>query len=432
MKPAFTSALVALTTMSMWPALVVEQTCAPGVPVAFVGADVLTMIDSALLRRQTVLVRDGRITAMGSVQVPPDACRIDATGQVLMPGLSDMHAHMTRSSIPLFLANGVTLVREMNGSPAHIELRDQIATGQVVGPRLVVASPLLTGIPLRVRHRLIVSEQDAYEAAHEAKDAGYQFLKIYDDLSPEAYEALEAAGRTLGLPLDGHVPASVGLKRVIAAGQAIQHTDKVAFALAGHNPDSARLPEARALFAGKGVWLTPTLASLRALDGAGTSEYAAAFERPEMAYVDSTTLAWWSTLRRGDRRPVRLSPYYHFQTALLKTLRDSDTRFLLGTDAPNPLMVLGFSVHDELETLVRDAGFTRWEALVAATRNPAMFLGDSTGGIIRVGARADLILLRGNPLKDLATLRAPVGVMAAGWWLDRVRLDEMLAEAKAR
>jgi imidazolonepropionase-like amidohydrolase len=95
-------------------------------------------------------------------------------------------------------------------------------------------------------------------------------------------------------------------------------------------------------------------------------------------------------------------------------------------------MVPGFSVHDELEVLVRDAGFTRWEALVSATRNPAAFLGDSTGGVIRVGARADLILVSANPLNDLATLRAPAGVMAAGRWLDRTTLDAMLVEARLR
>jgi imidazolonepropionase-like amidohydrolase len=263
------------------------QACLPGQPIAISGVEVLTLKDSLVGPRVTVLVDAGRIAAVGTPSIPANACRIDGTGRVLLPGLADMHAHTNERELPLFLANGVTLVRELNGSPAHLALREQIANGTVVGPRLVVGSPLLTGKALRFRHRLITSAEDARAAAREAKDAGYECLTIYDDLTAEQSAALAEAVRALGLPLEGHVPAAVGLERVLAAGQAIQHIDKIAFALVGHAPDSARLPEARRLFAGRRAWVTPTLASLRALDRSGTAEYAARFARPEMAYVDS-------------------------------------------------------------------------------------------------------------------------------------------------
>lgn len=412
-------AAIAMASTAPLPA----QNCPNGSAVVFVGADVLTMNDSTLFRGANVLVRAGRIVSVGSSSVPRDACRIDARGKVLLPGLADMHAHMTERDLPLFLANGVTLVREMNGSPDHLRLRAQIEAGQRLGPRLVVASPLLTGTPLRYRHRLIQHVQDAYAAAHEAKDAGYDLLKIYDGLERAEYEALVQAGRTLNMKLDGHIPADVGLERVITAGQSIQHMDKIAFALAGHSPDPGRLEEARRRFDGKRVWITPTLASLRVLDRAGTAEYAARFQRPEMAYVDSSTLAWWRSLIHGSARPVAVSPYYRFQAALLPVLKESGSRFLLGTDAANPMMIAGFSVHEELETLVADGGFSRYEALVSATRNPADFLGDSLGGRVQVGARADLLLVDANPLADLATLKQPRGVMIGGRWLDRAQLE---------
>jgi hypothetical protein len=407
------------------------QPCAPGAPVAIVGADVLTMESPTLLRGQTVLVRDGRIAAMGATAVPADACRIDARGRVLLPGLADMHAHTSEREMPLFLANGVTLVREMNGTPAHVALRERLARGEVAGPRLLVASPLLVGTPLRYRHRLIRSSSDAYKAAHEAKDAGYDFLKVYDGLTAEQYAALVEAGRTLGLPLDGHVPADAGLAGVLASGQAIQHMDKVAFALLGHDPDTARveayLAEARRLFAGRRTWVTPTLASLRALDRAGTTEYAERLRRPEMTYVDTASLAWWRSLERGGRRAPAASPVYRFEQRLLGVLRESGARLLVGTDAANPLMIAGFSVHDELATLVADGGLSPWDALRAATRDAAEFLGDSTGGVVRVGARADLLLVDGDPLADLSTLRRPRGVMVGGRWHDRAALDAGLA-----
>jgi imidazolonepropionase-like amidohydrolase len=398
----------------------VAQRCPRDVPVAFIGADILTMNSTTLQRGQTVLVRAGRVADIGSPRLPADACRVDARGKVLLPALADLHAHVTERDLPLFLANGVTLVREMNGSPVHLALRRRIERGDVLGPRLLVASTLLSGAPLRYRHRLITSVDDAYAAAHEAKDAGYDFLKVYDDLTPDQYRALVEAGRTLGLRLDGHVPREVGLAAVLDAGQAIQHLDKIASALAGHALDSARLADAGRMFAGRSVWVTPTLASLRALDLAGTQEYVGRLRRPEMAYVDSSTLVWWHTLVRGGTRAYAPSRFYHFQTALLKVLKESGgVRFLLGTDAANPLMVAGFSVHDELEALVRDGGFSAYEALLAATRNVADFLGDSTGGRVAVGARADLVLVDASPLTDLATLRQPHGVMVAGRWLER-------------
>jgi imidazolonepropionase-like amidohydrolase len=399
------------------------QECASGAPVAFVGADVLTMLDSVLLRRQTVLVEGGKVAAIGDPRLPGGVCRIDAMGKTLMPGLADMHAHMTESDLPLFLSNGVTLVRELNGSPTHLELRSRLARGEVSGPRLIVGSPLMTGKALQYRHRLISSAQDAYAAAHEAKDAGYEFLKIYDDLSVESYSALVEAGKSLGLPLDGHVPQAVGLERVLAAGQSIQHMDKIVFALAGHGDSANALADAQALFRGRRAWVTPTLASLRAMDIAGTREYAARFRQPEMMYVDSGSIGWWRSMIRNGNRVYTPSRFYQLETKLLPALRDAGVRYLLGTDAANPLMIAGFSVHEELATLIRDGGFTTYQALLSSTRNVGEFLGDSTIGVVRVGARADLILVNGNPLQQSAALQLPTHVMVNGRVMNRAQLN---------
>ena len=132
---------------------------------------------------------------------------------------------------------------------------------------------------------------------------------------------------------------------------------------------------------------------------------------------------------RDDRgqRPERVSPFYQRQIALLNVLREARIPLLLGTDASNPLMVPGYSVHEELEALVRDGGFSRFDALQTATVNPARFIADTTSGVVRVGARADLVLLAGNPLENLAHLREPVGVMVQGRWLDRQALRDLVA-----
>jgi hypothetical protein len=407
------------------------QACPVGAPVAFVNVQVLAMDAERLSGPVTVVVRDRKVSALNPAAPPPDACRVTGTGKVLMPGLADLHVHTSEREMPLFLAAGVTLVREMNGTPGLIALRERIARGGAVGPTMLVASPLLVGRPLQYRHLLLESPDEAYQAAHQMKDAGFDFLKIYDGLSRPVYDALVEAGATLHLPLDGHIPADVGLAAALAAGQSLQHMDKIAFALAGHSGDTSAFAEARRLFRGRRAWVTPTLASLRALDNAGTVEYAAGFDRPEMAYVDSASLGWWRSLS-GTRSRTGASPVYRFQAALLPVLRESGARFLLGTDAGNPLMVAGFSVHEELAILVRDGGLTPYEALTAATRNVGEFLGDSLRGRVVSGAPADLILVDANPLTDLARLRTPTGVMAKGRWFTRTELDAMLVAARRR
>jgi imidazolonepropionase-like amidohydrolase len=402
-------------------------TCQNG-PIAFVDVSVLSMLDSTLEHGQTVLVRDGKVVATGAANLPPAVCRIEARGKVLLPGLADMHAHMSERDIPLFLANGVTLVRELNGTPSRVTLRDRIASSKVLGPRLIVGSPLLSGTPIRVvRHRVVRSVDDAYAAAQEARDAGYDFLKVYDGLTLATYDALVQAGSRVGLPLVGHIPAEVGLQRVIDAGQHFEHMDKIAWALAGHATDSSTLADLRRLFGGRVRWITPTVASLRALSGSRSREYDEMLRRPEVAYMDSGSIAWWRSLHREGDRPADASPFYQFQIAVLKELKTLGNRFLLGTDTPNPLMVPGFSVHDELQALVRDAGFTPYEALLTATRNVGEFLSDSTIGVVRPGAVADLLLVEGDPLTDLATLRQPSGVMVRGRWLDRDALHRLMA-----
>ena len=208
--------------------------------------------------------------------------------------------------------------------------------------------------------------------------------------------------------------------------------DKIAFALAGHTSDPSRLDEAAKLFNGRSAWVTPTLASLRVLDRSGTAEYAARFQNPEMAYVDSSSISWWRSLVHGGTRQAAASAYYQFEVALLSVLKESGARLLIGTDAANPMMVAGFSLHEEMQVLVEDGGFSRYEVLLAATRNAAQFLGDTLGGQVRAGARADLILVDGDPLRDLGTLKRPVGVMVGGRWLDRSRLDAMLEASRVR
>jgi hypothetical protein len=400
---------------------------------------VLTMDADTALLGQAVVVEGNRIAWIGPVdelEAPPGAQVIDGRGRTLLPGLADMHVHMDRTDVPLFLANGITTVREMNGDDWHVALRDSIAAGEVVGPRMFVASTLLAGEPQPWRHVLIPDAATAYRVAHEMKDRGFDYLKIYDGLGRAAYDAFVEASGTLDIPLVGHIPRDVGLDGVLAAGQAsIEHVEQITYATVGHEFDASRIPEIASRIAASEAWVVPTLASQRMLSFAGTPAYNRRLDAQEVRFVDPEIRGWWASLKApdgavdpgpDDPRRRRAEAFYGFQRSLTAALFDAGVPLLVGTDTPNPLLVPGFSLHLELSALV-DAGIPPIDVLRAATRNAARFVGqEGQWGVVRPGVAADLVLVDGDPLADIGVLRQPAGVMIGGQWLDRAALESML------
>jgi amidohydrolase family protein len=183
-----------------------------------------------------------------------------------------------------------------------------------------------------------------------------------------------------------------------------------------------------------GTWVTPTLASQEVFGRRGTAWFDSLFTRPEMTLVDPSLLGWWNSLKQPDSHPglqksdhqALGSAFFASQVSLVKSLIRQHALILAGTDTPNPLLVPGFSLHDELRNL-HEAGLTNFEALQTATTNPAIFLGLSAdSGTVEVGKRADLVLVDANPLHTLETLRTPFGVMLKGKWLPRSQLKDLL------
>lgn len=389
---------------------------------------------------QNVAILDGRITQVGSgalTALPNNATIIDGAGMTMLPGLTDAHVHMNQIDAGAFLANGVTSVRELNGSQDHLKLRESIARGDVVGPRMLVSSPLISGAPMRFRHVLLESSTDAPALVDELHNAGYDYLKIYDDLGDETYRELTGRARTLKLPYVGHIPNEVGLNGVLAAGQGIEHNEKIVVDVLGHNfRDTSLLADAAQSIAESGVPVTPTLAVHEFLNNRQSNLIQERLTAAEMAYVDSEIVEWWKATfpkspegtqqaqNDGARR------FLAAQRQLLAELDRLGVPILAGTDTPNPLMIAGFSLHDELEALVR-AGLSNSAAIRSATSTAGRHLPWSVRlGEIKVGFTADLILVVGNPADDLSVLRVPAAVIANGVWMDRSRLDELLATAR--
>jgi len=427
--------------------------------VAFVGVHVVPMSGEGVLSGQTVVVRGDRIVALGpaaEVAVPAGATRIDGQGRWLMPGLADMHVHTwSTDDFPLFLANGVTTVRNMFGSPLQLAWRSQVASGELAGPTILTAGPIIDGDPpVWPGSAVLTDPGQADELVRDQQAAGYDFLKVYARLQPDAYDALVAAARSRGMRWEGHVPDAVGIERVIAAGQAsIEHLDGFAAAaqaegspFAGQTDsrlmlrawghvDGSRLAGLADRCAAAGVWNCPTLVVLE--KWVGPEQAAAQRARPEMRFVAPTLLEFWKPENSYlSRLPAEVIQQVAGGDAARKRcvgiLHRHGARILAGTDMGNPFVVAGYSLHEELGNLV-EAGLSPYEALRAATSGAAEFMGAAgQWGTVAVGARADLLLLEADPLADVRNAARRVGVMVRGIWYGQAALQARLDELAAR
>lgn len=349
---------------------------------AFVDVRVLPMDVERELLHQTVVVRDGTVAEIGpatSTAVPPGATRIEGAGRTLLPGLADMHVHLRTADAEAYVRNGITTVRNMWGYPGLRDIVADIASGALVGPTVFSTSPGLDGTPAKWPYTQIVmdpAKADSVVAAQQA--AGWETLKLYSDLRPEVYDSIVAAARRRDMDYVGHVPGRIPVEHVLEAGQrSIEHLGGYQFL-----PDGDRLRALYDLTVEVGAWNCPTLAV---------------------------------QLQVGPARTER-------RRAIVKGLHDAGAPLLVGTDSGIDLTEPGTSIHVELAELVR-SGLSPFEALTGATRDAARFLGRSeVFGQVRAGARADLLLVGGNPLRDLGVLAEPVGVMLRGAW---IRLDDV-------
>jgi imidazolonepropionase-like amidohydrolase len=416
------------------------------------------MDEERVLRDYTVVVAGGAIVAVGptsAVQVPADAFRIDATGRYLIPALSDMHVHLVgaawdsmlrpdaHDSLPYgrflfpYVANGVTTVQALWATPEDVVLRERIARGELLGPRLILARmidgpdkawppPLSTWVS---------SAAEAREAVRRAKEEGYDKIKVYSFLSRESYDAIVATARELDMDVIGHVPMSLSVDYVLAAGQKlIAHSEEVA-KHAGGDYDAERIDGFAARMAEAKIWMMPTLVTSQSLVGL-FDDRDRLLARPEAAYFrHPLEAAFWSFLVERIYEPVPAEArariredLERFQRPLTRAFHEKGGRMLAGSDAPLPGLVPGFALHRELREQV-GVGLTPYEALRTATTNPFEYLGESDrAGTIAVGKQTDLLLLDENPLEDISAAARIAGVLIRGRWIGAAAIQKTMEE----
>jgi imidazolonepropionase-like amidohydrolase len=416
---------------------------------AFVGVNVIPMDKETVLKDQTVVVQDGRITAMGAAkhtQPPAGAIRVEGQGKFLMPALAEMHAHIPGGQAPdsavertlfLYAANGIATIRGMLGDPRHLVYRDRAAKGELVSPRIYTSGPSFNG-------NTAPSVDVAVASVIAQKKAGYDLLKIHPGVTRPVFDALAAKAHELSIPFAGHVPLDVGLHRALEAKyRSIDHLDGYVEALA-KNPatsqffgvnlmaeiDETKIPALVTATKAAGTWQVPTQVLM---DNLMSDEAPARLmERPEMKYVaPQEQIKKWVAQKENFLTQITAADRQKFLTVrrrLIKTLFDAGVPFGLGSDAPQVWNVPGFSAHRELSSLVA-AGLTPYQALRTGTVNVGEYFGtQSTTGIVAAGRRADLLLLDANPLQDIANSTKIAGVMINGRWLSRADLDKRLAD----
>jgi imidazolonepropionase-like amidohydrolase len=441
-----------------------SSTVAAAETLAFTHVNVIDVIGGATQTDMTLIVAGQRIVGVGKtadLPIPRAAKVVRANGKYLIPGLWDMHVHTAfgewippqeNITLLLFVANGITGVRDMGGDLEKLkQWRLAIEAQKLIGPRMIIAGPMLDGTTPRFPSSAPVADAAAgRKVVDDLVKAGVDFIKIQSLIPRDGYFAAAAEAGIMHIPFVGHVPDAVRASEASNAGQkSIEHftgvfegcsTEEDALLKGPKGPgrvvatyDSARAAALINLFAKNQTWQVPTLVWERGqwlIDNIDRSH------DPHTKYAPA---AWkdrtWPMFAKDilhdmdtDPLPVR-ERFVQMELEMTLAMHRAGVPFMAGTDTAAGVHIFpGFSLHDELGLFVK-AGMTPLEALRTATWNPAKFMDKlSEMGTVEKGKLADLVLLDANPLDDIGNIQKIRSVVLAGRYFDRNDLDKMLQQ----
>jgi imidazolonepropionase-like amidohydrolase len=428
-----------------------------GREIVFYDVNVIPMDKEQLLEHQTVVVKNGKVTALGSIKkirYTKNALVVDGKGRFLMPGLAEMHAHVPpiddiepmKETLMLFVLNGITTIRGMLGHPKHLELRSKVNSGEIIGPHFFTSGPSFNGIS-------VTSPEEGSAMVKKQKEAGYDFLKLHPGLNRAKFDAIVATAKEEKIPFAGHVSYGVGVWRATEAEYAsIDHMDGFVEGLvpdiektmteqqaglfgmfAGNKADTLLIPKLMLALKTHHVWVVPTQSL--AERWFHPDFYPESFRSdPDRVYIKPEIVDQWintkkTLIEKPEYNADNVRAYVELRRKLIFECQKNGVGLLLGSDAPQVYNVPGFSVHDELEYLV-EAGLTPFQAMRTGTVNVGLYFKRPDWGIIKKGAVSDLILLEGNPLSDIAETKNILGVMLGNKWMSKDYIESELKKLR--
>lgn len=450
--------LLALTGLNACSAIVpVPGNAASAITYAITDVTIVDVEKGTLIPRQTVLVGNDRIDqigAQGKVKIPKDATIIDGKGLYLMPGLVDAHVHYYDAPVfgRVLLANGVLLVRDMGMPNEYIlPLRDQLNSGNTLGPEMVTTGFMLDGDPpiIPVAALGLKTPEAARMAVRQQVEAGVDAIKVYSNLDQAVFLAIVDEAKKSGIQVVGHIPDTVYIEDAAAAGlDGIEHWFGFQKAIAKMLGDPVNLehgwmssqaeylirvgevdPQAlqdfyRGLKA-NGVTVDPTVVTFRNHPNIDALEIQSL---PHAEYISQELFTMWKTQWAGQTEFPDV--FWQEWAQMVRQMNEAGIPLMVGTDLMCPGLVPGYSVHEEM-VIWQEAGIPPADILRSATIVPVQFmgLGDRLGSI-REGRVASMILVRGNPLEDVRNAQQIESVFLRGRYFSREDLDQLLDEAK--
>ncbi len=413
----------------------------------------MTSTNSVIKNASVVIVGDHIESINGTI--PKGAKIIDGKGKWLMPGLIDMHVHSPTDVGPigpklptqgatlfmdlqdymlLNIANAVTTIFELSARAEHFGQRNEIGKGKVVGPRMALAAMIDGG---EGQGRRVNTPEEGRQAVRSAKAEGYEFIKVYTYLNIDTYKAIVDESSKQGLKVIGHVPAAFKgkLKEAFLPGFGmVAHAEELTNYAVDFSEAEAK--EMAQLLKQNGTWLSPTLITMESI----LSQVKSLDELralPSLKYVHPLLQSKWLTANKYNKMSsaeeiTHFEQYVKFNLLLVKACKNAGVPIVAGTDAGTSGVVAGFALHDELVLLVK-GGLTNEEALMAATRLPAQWLGiDKMVGTIEPQKLADLVLLDENPLENIKNTTKIAAVFVNGKLQEKAKLDAMLTDLAKR
>jgi imidazolonepropionase-like amidohydrolase len=449
--------------------LVPAQSTPPAI--AFVGVNVIPMDRERVLQNQTVIVKSGVIAEIGDatkVKIPKDAVTVDGKGKYLMPGLVDMHTHMlsdddfpdalAEDELKIMVANGVTTIRFMIGTPEQLALRARSAKNEIIAPTIFSASPHLTGRE-QGNDFVVNTPEEARQAVRKSKAAGYDFIKVTTFIKAECYEAAVDEAAKIGIRVVGHADSRfVGVERAWKAKQQIEHLDGYMELLVKEDSpvkgsvsdiyiydinnwksldhiDESRIPEIAKKTVSANPFVDPTQHFMKNTFGRARAEESIRAQPDFRFYPARIQDRYIDFQKRTRLNQVPLETrarWIAYRDKLIKAIYDAGGKIMAGSDTPEFLWLYGFSIHRELQAL-KDAGLPNYAVLEAATRNAHEYLGTlSKNGTVEKGKVADLVLLNANPLENVAATWDRAGVVLRGRWFAQGEMNKWLDEIAPR